>query len=269
METLPDSEDDRHLAPTTSRGGESAAHRELKRLALIWAQARAFRIAAAEVSLPNYRYRLDVAACRIEQRPRCAGVALGLPKISTAIFECKASRQDFRRDATSLRATVARLKILHDRKARVEDELRLYYPSIRNGDSLFAEYETLDFQRPGYERYVKVLAEIARLSARLQANTKFERLGEWGVANLGYLVAEPAAIEQHEVPAGWGLLLREGKSLLLAIKPIWKEVPEEQQLALFQRVAMAATRAVNAAHGVSYDDVAAAGAQKSLPRHAV
>ena len=46
---------------------ETAAHRELKRLALAWAQARGYRVAATEVSLPNYRFRLDVAAYRPER----------------------------------------------------------------------------------------------------------------------------------------------------------------------------------------------------------
>jgi len=238
-----------------ARGGESAAHRELKRLSLIWAQSRGFRIAAAEVSLPSHRYRLDVAACRVERAGR-ADRSKPLPALTTAIFECKASREDFRRDARSLPAIVSRLKALHERKGRVEEELRLYYPSIRNGDSLFPEYETLDFSRPGYERYERVIAEIARLSARLQTNTKFDRLAEWGVANLRYIVAEPAALEAHELPAGWGLLIREGESLQLVVKPIWRDLADEHRFALFQRIALAATRSVNAAHSVTYEEIA-------------
>ena len=45
-----------------SKHGESHAHRDLKRLALIWAQAKGFRIAAAKVSILNFRVRADVAA---------------------------------------------------------------------------------------------------------------------------------------------------------------------------------------------------------------
>jgi hypothetical protein len=155
--------------------------------------------------------------------------------------------------------TVARLKTLHERKSRAENELRLYYPSIRNGDSLFPEYDTLDFTRPGYERYERVVAEISRLSARLQGNTKFDRLAEWGVANLRYIVAEPAAVHGHDSPPGWGLLIRDGGSLQTAIRPIWRDVGETHRFALFQRIAVAATRAVNAAHAVTYEDIAAAG----------
>ena len=50
--------------PTSPRHSETQAHRDLKRLALIWAQSNGFRVAAAEVSLPNHRVRMDVAAYR-------------------------------------------------------------------------------------------------------------------------------------------------------------------------------------------------------------
>ena len=42
--------------------GETQAHLELKRLALIWAQANGYQIAAGEVTLPNLRFRIDVGA---------------------------------------------------------------------------------------------------------------------------------------------------------------------------------------------------------------
>jgi hypothetical protein len=240
--------------------GESQAHRDLKRLALVWAQSNGFRIAAAEVSLPNHRVRMDVAAYkpqRVQELRRNARTgrerlvwkaAVGI----TAIFECKASATDFLRDARSLQAITERLKLLHERRERVEEELRIHYPSIRNGDSLFAEYETLNFERPGYERYEKILKEIRQLSERVLGNTKFDRLSRHGAANLFYVVAEPATVAVHELPCGWGLLERAGMDLELKIKPHWHEVAEDERLAFFQRIAMAATRAVNREHDAHF-----------------
>lgn len=147
--------------------GESQAHRDLKRLALVWAQMNGFRIAAAEVSLPNHRVRMDVAAykpqrVRVDRRDERITTnrivwrqAVGV----TAIFECKASKVDFTRDSRSITATLERLKMLHEKKEKVEHELRIHYPSIRNGDSLFQEFETMNFERPGYERYEKIIAK--------------------------------------------------------------------------------------------------------------
>ena len=244
----------------SSTHGESQAHRDLKRLALQWAQVNGFRIAAAEVSLPNHRVRMDVAAYkpqRVRESRRDARTgrerlvwkaAVGV----TAIFECKASATDFIRDARSMVATTERLKALQEKRERAEQELKIHYPSIRNGDSLFQEYETLNFERPGYERYEKIMREIRQLSDRLHGNTKFDRLTKYGVANLFYVVAEPAAIASHVLPCGWGLLERVGDELLLKAKPQWHDVPEEDRLAFFQRIALAATRAVNREHGAEF-----------------
>src|SRR4051812_11142831 len=100
---------------------ESAAHRELKRLALIWAQAHGFRVAALEVSLPNRGARIDLAACRPER-------GSGVP--TTAIFEYKAFAPDFRRDARSSQAMLKRLEVLTERKSRVEGEMSIHFPSL-------------------------------------------------------------------------------------------------------------------------------------------
>ena len=244
------------------RGAESAAHKELKRLALIWAQARGYRIAAAEVSLPNYRFRLDAAGYRPERirvidsaRRAAWQQAVGV----TAVFECKASKPDFRRDSRSFAGTVEQLKTLHERKVRIEEELRLFYPSIRNGDSLFQEFETLNFERPGHERYQRTLDDITRLTSRLYANTKFDKLVKWGAANVFYVVAEPGTVLPHELPACWGLLVREADALQLVEKPVLHDVAEPQRLALLHRISLAATRAVNREQGITFEDVERAG----------
>lgn len=246
---------------------ETAAHLELKRLALAWAQAQGYRVAAAEVSLPNYRFRLDVAGYRpqrirttvhddrLKTRRLVWQQAIGV----TAAFECKASKPDFRRDARSLVATKEQLKTLHERKTRIEQELRLFYPSLRNGDALFQEFETLDFERPGHERYQRTLKEISRLTSQLYANTKFDKLVKWGAANVFYVVAEPGIVAAHELPACWGLLVREDGTLRLVVKPVLHEIAEPERLSLLHCISMAATRAVNREHGVTFGDVQEAG----------
>jgi hypothetical protein len=240
------------------KNGETQAHRDLKRLALQWAQRNGYRIAAAEVSLPNYRVRMDVAAYRPERERVSARNKRGKPERLvwkprigvTAIFECKASATDFIRDARSMKATLERLKALHEKREKAEEELKIHYPSIRNGDSLFQEFETLNFERPGYERYEKIVRELRQLSARLHDNTKFDRLTKYGAANLFYVVAESGVVTRHGLPMGWGLLEREGDDIALRIKPHWHEVLEEERLAFLHRVATAASRCVNREHGV-------------------
>jgi hypothetical protein len=242
--------------PAYIAGGETQAHRDLKRQALVWAQANGYRIAAAEVSLPNYRVRMDVAACRMERvrewRDR-SGRAVSKAAIgATAIFECKASASDFVRDARSWKMTQEKLERLHARRLKAEEELKIHYPSIRNGDSLFQEFETLNFERPGYERYEKIIRDIRRISARLHANTKFDRLTKYGAANLLYVVAEPGILTNADLPCGWGLLERTGDTLLVKAKPHWHDVGEDDRLAFLQRIALAGTRCVNREHGIPF-----------------
>ena len=218
------------------QSGETQAHRDLKRLALTWAQLNGFRIVATEVSIPNHRARMDVAAYRPERvretRHDERNRLIWKPKIgTTAIFECKVSKTDFIRDARSMKPTLDRLTALHATKEKAEQELKIHYPSIRNGDSLFQEFETLNFERPGYERYEKIIREMRQLSSRLHCNTKFDRLTKFGAANLFYVVAEPDLVKPSALPCGWGLLERENEALELKTKPHWHDIPEEDRLA--------------------------------------
>lgn len=225
---------------------ESQAHRDLKRLGLAWIQAQGFRVAALEVSIPNRGVRIDVAGC---------SWARGASAPATIMLECKAFTADFRRDARCADALRQRLAVLRERQVRVEAEMAIHFPSIRTGDSLFPEFQTLDFERPGYERYQKIVEESRRLSARLHANTKFDRLLACHSANLYYIAAEPGVVREHELPTGWGLLQRAGDSLDVVTAPHWHEVPPADRLAFFQRVAMAATRAVNREANVSFEEI--------------
>jgi len=73
---------------TSVRRGETAAHANLKRLAVLWAQAHGYSACAVEVKLPRCRYRVDVAAYRPQQK----GIGCAV------IFECKQARPDLRKD---------------------------------------------------------------------------------------------------------------------------------------------------------------------------
>ena len=90
--------------------GETAAHTRLKRLALIWAQARGYSACAVEVSLPRCRFRADIAA----YRPN--GKEIG----STAVFECKQAFPDLRRDNGCSAVTTKQLEKVFRRREVLE-----------------------------------------------------------------------------------------------------------------------------------------------------
>jgi hypothetical protein len=227
--------------------GETAAHARLKRLACIWAQAHGYSACAAEVSLPSCRFRADVAGYRPVRRE------IG----ETAIFECKQSRADLRRDNCESDSARQRLDSLCQRRLVLERNLRVHFPSLRLADSLFPEFVSYDFTSLKHRSYQRVLRELSALQGRLFDCVKFETLRRYRCANLFYLVVPEELFCESEVPIGWGVLAETNGTLGVLRKPIWQGSPSQQRLQLLQRIAAAGTRLLNAQSGISFDDVLA------------
>src|SRR5437660_700939 len=215
--------------------GETATHARLKRLALLWAQAHGYSTCAFEVSLPQCRYRADVAA----YRPEPDGIG------STAIFECKQALVDLRRDNCSSAATCERLESVHRRRQVLEKHLRVHYPNLRIADSLFVEFESHDFAAIEHRGYARVLRELTALQNRLFDCTKFEKLLRYRCANLCFLVLPDELFRESEIPVGWGVLIESDGALVLARKPVWQETSAKNRLRFLQRIAVAGTRMLN------------------------
>jgi hypothetical protein len=80
--------------------------------------------------------------------------------------------------------------------------------------------------------------------------TKFSQLFRWRSADLFYLVTEPGIFAPSEVPAGWGLLVREGDRLVLERRPVEVDSGNDARDRLFRAVAVAGTRATAKTLGV-------------------
>jgi len=223
------------MASQLNRRTETAAHARLKRLAMIWAQAHGYSACALEVQLPHCRFRADVAAFREHRDGDRA-----------AIFECKQSLSDLRRDNCDSSAALGRLRAIEARREIIERNLRIHYPTLGRGDSLFSDFETFDFSRLDHQGYSCVTHDAAALQQRLISCTKFEKLAQYRCANLFYLVIAGSLHEIGvELPRGWGLLIEKDATLELAQKPVWHEVTAENKMRFLRRVAAAATRALN------------------------
>jgi len=231
--------------PVATRRAETEAHLRLKRLALLWAQANGYSACAVEVSLPQCRYRADVAAYRARLREQTV----------TAIFECKQARPDLRRDNCETLQTRERLRSLARRREILEKHLRVHYPTLRTGDSLFAEYDSHDFEAIGHRGYRRVLRESAALQNRLYGGTKFECLVRYRCANLFFLVLPNELFRDTEVPAGWGVLVESNATLELVRKPAWQDNSNDARIRLLQRIAVAGTRQFNRAFAITREDL--------------
>lgn len=225
-----------------NRRGETAAHLALKRLALLWAQENGYPIAALEVTLPQCNYRADVAA----YRPQRNG-ALSI----TAVFECKQSAPDLRRDDCRSPQALARLETVYRRRQVLEKHLRIHYPTLRTGDTLFPEWEAHDFAAIEHRGYRRVTRQLVALQRQLREGRKFEKLARYGCANLFFLVVPNELLCEPEAPLGWGLLVEKSGSLTIKRKPVWHDSSEPARLRVLQKIAAAGTRLLNRQHDLS------------------
>lgn len=209
---------------------ETELHQRLKILALAWARANGFAIAAGEVRVPKSGYRADVVACS-----RGAGRR-------TAVFECKQARADLLKDAHAEVATKRKLAELIERRAKLEELLAMHRPDLRRGEALFAEYDSWDFSGLEHKAYRDLLAELATVQGRVLKGTKFSKMFRYHCADFLYLVVEENIFAEAEIPAGWGLLVRTGDELKLARAPVKLEASAEQRIALLESIAAVATR---------------------------
>ena len=235
-------------AGVTNAHGETARHSRLKRLAFLWAQAHGYSACAMEVTLPQCRYRADVAAYR--PQPKKIG--------STAIFECKQALCDLRRDNCHSNTARERLEALCHRRQILETRLRVHYPNLRNGDSLFPEFDSHDFTAIGHRGYARVLCELKAQQNRLYDCTKFDKLIRYRCANLYLLVLPMELFRDSEVPVGWGALVESNGALTLMRRPVWQETTPENRIHFLQRIAAAGTRAFNRQLEITFDEVVAA-----------
>ena len=146
-------------------------------------------------------------------------------------------RGDLIRDNTRREATSRRLRELETRRINLESRLQLHLPHLAHGESLFPEFDSYRLRECGHVGYQKLIKRIATARTSITHGTKFDRLALYRMANLHYLVTEANLIKPHELPLGWGLLVREGEELHLAQKPTWQEIAAEEQLIFLQRLA--------------------------------
>jgi hypothetical protein len=233
-------------AGVTSRRGETAQHARLKQLAFVWAQAHGFSACAMEVTLPKCRYRADVAGYR--PLPKQIG--------STAIFECKRTLCDLRRDNCHSESTRHRLEEMCRRREFLEARLRTHYPQLHNGDSLFPEFDFENFSAIGHRGYARLIRRLCILQHRLYDCTKFERLVRYGCANFFFIVLPNHLFSDSRVPVGWGALVELDGALILARNPVRHNAEADNRIRLLHRIAVGATRNLNQQLRMARDEIA-------------
>jgi hypothetical protein len=233
-------------ARVTIRRGETAQHARLKQLAFVWAQAHGFSACAMEVSLPKCRYRADVVGYR--PHPKQIG--------STAVFECKQTLCDLRRDNCHTGYARRRLEAICERRQLLETRLRTHYPNLHNGDSLFPEFDSENFSAIGHHGYARLVRELRALQNRIYDCTKFEKLIRYRCANLFFIVLPEPLFRESEVPVGWGALVESDGALRFARNSDWHDATVDSRIRLLDRIAIAGTRVLNRQLRITPEEIA-------------
>jgi hypothetical protein len=223
--------------------GATARYRHLQKTAFHWALDQGFRVAALDVRVAQIRARLDVAACKFEP-PRKVRGANFLKAGPVVVFECKSDRADFLRDTRSEEQLREQLKGLHARRFILEESLRRDFPTLREGETLFPEYDVYRFENVGGSPYQELLGEIYEVSRQLYSKSKFAKMLRWKGANLYYIVAEEGIADPSELPAGWGLIEQRMAGAAVVVKAVWQDAPDANRWLVAARIAMAATNAL-------------------------
>lgn len=216
----------------SSSKSESAAHRELKRLALAWAAEHRMLLGATEVRLPRANYRADVVAAT----PRVLS-----SNAYTAVFECKVSRADFLRDSAPEEGAVEMIAGLSARLTALRSLIGGHRPDLRRGEELFPEFDAVDLRGLRHDTHDALETELRIAQRKFHEGTKFAKLCRWRAASLLYIVAEEDLFAPFELPVGWGLLVKRGAALELVVKPCLRETTKEERVALVERIAAATT----------------------------
>jgi hypothetical protein len=128
--------------------------------------------------------------------------------------------------------------------------LAVHRPDLRRGEALWPEYDAWDFSTLEHKAYRGVLDELETVQRRVLRGTKFSKMFRYRCADFLYLVVEDGIFAEAEVPAGWGLLIRQGEGLRLGRAPANLEAAAAQRSALLESIAVAGTRAFNRLNGV-------------------
>lgn len=220
--------------PVERPGGETPAHRQLKRLAFEWALANRLPLAGFEVRVPRSGYRADVVA--LSRHPTGDhGVC--------AVFECKQARSDFLRDEADEPRFRRRRAELAERVHSLRSLIGVHRPDLRRSEELFAEFEEFDLRGLRHDTLEKLERELDAVQEKLIHGVKFARMRHYRLADHLYLVTEPDLIEMNEVPSGWGWLVRSGEALELRLLPVRHATDSSIRLAWLESLAVAGSRA--------------------------
>ena len=185
------------------------------------------------------------AVATISLSHRCGGYRPGPKRIgSTAIFECKQSLFDFRRDNChgNPRGTSRTSRVIVARFSK-----HICAPIFQSCTLVIRSFRSL-IPTSSPRSTIAVTRGCSRAEGAAKSTLRLHQVRDLGSVSLREFVFSRVAarlFRESEVPVGWGALVELNDALMLVRKPIWHESTAANRLYVLHRIAMAGTRNLN------------------------
>ena len=124
-------------------------------------------------------------------------------------------------------------------------------PNLREGDTLFEEFQSWNYLATVDSEYHKCLRAIENNEYALYRGSRFEQIRRALLAEYTYLAVPERTVSVEEIAHGWGLLYISQNMEVFTVKEAVRwECPLENKLHLIHNIATANLRDVLFAHGV-------------------
>jgi len=170
----------------------------------------------------------------------------------TLIIEIRLDRDQCWPDCSGKEELLASLRELKSRKEELESRIREREPGLRDGDTLFEEFQSWNYLGTTDPEYHKCLRAIEKNEYALYRGSRFEQIRRALLAEYTYLAVPEHTVSPEEIAHGWGLLYISRQMEVFTVKEAIRwECPLENKLHLIHNIAAANLKDVLFAHGVT------------------
>ena len=236
------------VATSTTQNEESKLKpREMKRAILAWLIPEKPSGMALNVPTRVSKYCADIAAFWSSPAKKRL-----MAPTKTLIVEIRKSREQCWPDCARQEELLPLLRKTKEEKASIEAILRREEPELKDGDTLFPEFESWNYKLTKKRKYHKCLKQLEEIEHALYKGSRFEQIRRAHVADYLYLAVPTGTVQPDELADGWGLININPDMTTEVVKEADKwDCPDQNKLHLIQHIAAGCKKSLLFSLGVN------------------
>ena len=216
------------------------SRRDMKRAILAWFVPQKPSGMGLNVPTRVSKYCADIAA--FWSSP---GAKRLMAPDKTVIVEIRRNREQCWPDCSRQEELLPLLREKKNEKASLEAMLRKTEPELKDGDTLFPEFENWNYKLTKNRAYHKCLKQLEEIEHALYKGSRFEQIRRAYVADYLYLAVPTGTVAPEELADGWGLININPDMTAELVKKAEKwDCPERNKLHLIQHIAAACRKSL-------------------------